>query len=123
MSDSNLVKHAREELKLLGCNEEDIADVLKVVEAFASIQPSGGQASWLIPVINDLLLFNNLSPLTNDPKEWIEVGDGIWQNSRNSEAFSDDGGKTFWLLSEGATSENRQPYHDSVAKEQNSPGG
>lgn len=97
---SNLVDHARRELEHLGCKEEDILDVEKVVRAFADIHPSGGQASWLIPIIHTLLQFKPLTPLTDDPKEWVEVGDGLWQNSRNSEALSNNGGRTYWLVSE-----------------------
>ena len=46
-------------------------------------------------------------PLTDDPYEWQYHGEdlwgskeGIWQNKRNSEAFSNDGGQTYYLLSE-----------------------
>lgn len=106
---SNLVTHARRELELLGVEKEMVDHVCKVVEAFAEYGHSGGSASWTIHILNELLQFNNLTPLTNDPKEWNNVGDGVWQSARNSEAFSQDGGKSYYLLSE--ISEGRDITH------------
>lgn len=122
---SNLVNHARRELELLGEEEETIEGYCAVVAAFAAMGHSGGSASVAIPVIAELLQFKNLTPLTDYPGEWMEIsaemwGDGdfrsvgIWQNIRNSEAFSNDGGKTYYLLSEGAHDKNRHPMHTSV---------
>lgn len=98
---SNLVNHARRELEIIGEEPEFVEGYLKVIQAFADMGHSGGSASVAIPTINALLQFKNLAPLTNDPSEWNEVGYGMWQNSRNSEAFSDNGGVTHYLLSEG----------------------
>ena len=104
---SNLVNHARRELELIGEDPEWIEGYLKVIQAFADMGHSGGSASVAIPTITKLLQFKNLSPLTNDPNEWNKVSDKIygeveefWQNRRCSEAFSEDGGKTYYLLSE-----------------------
>lgn len=99
----NLVDHAKRELALLG-NEEDFnQSIIKAVEAFSDFGHSGGSASFAIPMLNDLLQFKNLSPLTDDPAEWMQVEMGeenCWQSCRNPEAFSNDGGKTYYLLSE-----------------------
>ena len=103
---SNLVDHARRELELIGEEPETVAGYLNVIQAFADMGHSGGSASVAIPVIHELLQFKNLRPLTNDPVEWFHHGEAdagrpdLWQNVRNSEAFSNDGGKTFYLLSE-----------------------
>lgn len=104
---SNLVRHARRELALLGEEQETIEGYLNVVKAFAAMNHCGGSASVAIPVINQLLQFKNLTPLTDDSDEWVHhtqevwgAPGGIWQNIRNSEAFSSDGGKTYYLLSE-----------------------
>jgi len=70
---------------------------------------SGGSASVAIPVIEQLLRYGALTPLTDEPKEWIyhspEVwgdknGEGIWQNSRDSRAFSTDAGKHYYLVTD-----------------------
>jgi hypothetical protein len=70
-------------------------------------------------MINDLLQFKPLSALTDDPDEWVHhesdmwPPDGVWQNKRHGEAFSHDGGKTYYLLSEGANDANPHPLHQS----------
>lgn len=117
---SNLVDHARRELEIIGEDSETVEGVLKVIEAFAEMDHSGGSAEVVIPMINQLLQFQNLSPLTDDPDEWHYHGpemwngkDGIWQNRRNGEAFSADGGKTYYLLSEGGRMDNQTPLHNS----------
>lgn len=99
-----LYDHARTELELLGEEPEVIDWFIRVIDEFASFGHSGGSASICIPILNKLLRFENLTPLTDDPKEWIDVaeysGFKWWQNARNGEAFSKDGGKTYTLLSE-----------------------
>lgn len=108
----NLVDHAKRELAIIGEEPEFIKGYLKVVKAFEKMGHSGGSASVAIPVINALLQYQNLTPLTDDPDEWFyhdEVvwgaAGGIWQNKRNGEAFSPDGGKTYYLLSENGNAE------------------
>jgi hypothetical protein len=78
---SNLVDHARRELERVESDPWFIDGMLKVVAAFA--------------------------PLTDDPEEWIDQtamtatpNVSLWQNKRNSEAFSLNRGKTYYLLSE-----------------------
>lgn len=103
---SNLVNHARRELELLGEEPETIDGYVNVVQAFADMGHSGGSASVAIPTLQRLLQFENLKPLTNTPDEWEHIADDVagqsdlWQNRRNGQAFSNDGGKTYTLLSE-----------------------
>jgi hypothetical protein len=120
---SNLVDHARRELELIGEEPWIVEGLLKVVEAFAEMGHSGGSASIAIPMINSLLQFQNLSPLTDDADEWIRHTEevwgakgGVWQNKRNPEAFSNDGGKTYYLLSEVVGTDRL--VHDSKKKEE-----
>lgn len=123
----NLVEHARRELSIIGEDPETIDGYLKVVQAFADMGHSGGSASVAIPVIHELLQYKNLSPLTTHEADWIFHGEdvagvegGVWQSRRNSEAFSRDGGRTYYLLSEGASLSRPEPVHNSVkAKEIN----
>lgn len=104
-STSNLVNHAKRELSRLNNDEAFNACIINAVAAFAQYGHSGGSASVAIPLLNDLLQFKNVTPLTDDPKEWNEVGAKTWQSSRNPEAFSEDGGKTYYLLSDRDTHE------------------
>jgi hypothetical protein len=102
---SNLVKHAETELMLIGEDQETIKGLLKVVRAFASMGHSGGSASVGVAQVARLLAFENLSPLTDNPREWMlhepEVWSlPLWQNIRNSAAFSNNGGRTYWLVSD-----------------------
>ncbi len=105
---SNLVDHARRELTLIGEDEETTEGLIKVIQAFADMGHSGGSASICIPMINSLLSFEPLLPLTDDPEEWNEIqGDmlfdpntPLWQSQRNPAAFSNDRGKTYYLVSE-----------------------
>jgi hypothetical protein len=78
-------------------------------------------------MLNDLLQFKNLTPLTDDPEEWIqhskEMWDGekgVWQSTRRADAFSDDGGKTYYLLSDRDKYPNEPdlPTYESVKKAQ-----
>jgi hypothetical protein len=106
VEDSNLVQHAKRELELIGEEEWIVNGYLKMIRIFAGMGHSGGSASIFIPTLNALLSYNNLSPLTDSPNEWMQVtpddeDQGCWQSKRNPEAFSDDGGKTYYLLSEG----------------------
>lgn len=122
---SNLRYHAKRELELINEEPKVIEWYLSVIDAFSKAGHSGASASIAIPVLTALLHFKNLSPLTDDPSEWAnhspEMWDGtngVWQNYRNGEAFSEDGGKTYTLLSErvsngdGTTSPG--PIHHSL---------
>lgn len=100
MTESNLVIHARRELTLVREDPEIVDATMRMVEAFAECGHSGASAHFHIEMIARLLRYGNLAPLTNDPTEWLDVADHMWQNRRNGEAFSTDGGRTYYLLSE-----------------------
>lgn len=117
-----LVDHARRELTLIGEDPDVIDWYCRVIEEFASFGHSGGSAAATIPVLHELLQFHALSPLTADPDEWIDQsepsGYPLWQNCRDSTAFSEDGGKTYWLLSEREAAESMEttPLHISTGR-------
>lgn len=107
IEESNLITHAKRELALIGEEPETVAGYLKVIEAWGDMGHSGGSASIGISVLFRLFQQKNLKPLTDNPDEWIIHRKGNFgakrdycQNKRNPEAFSDDGGKTYYLLSE-----------------------
>lgn len=106
-SDSNLARHIRHELMLVGEEQRVIDGLAEIGNIFAEVADSGGAHAAILPVLTRLLNFEHLSPLTDDPGEWQYHGPeiwgqdgGIWQNVRNSTAFSKDGGKTYYLLGE-----------------------
>lgn len=92
---SNLVDHARRELAVLGEEPHTVEGYINVIRAFADMGHSGGSAMVAIPVIGKLLRFENLTPLTDDPDDWVEVGCGMWQNRRCGRMFSQDGGVSY----------------------------
>jgi len=106
---SNLVSHAERELKLAGMFDKDSdyggalgKAVLRTVKSFSKEHFSGMSAGICIQLLEKLLRFENLTPITDDPKDWIdrteESGCPIWQSKRNSELFSTDGGKTYYSI-------------------------
>jgi hypothetical protein len=104
--EANLVAHARRELQLIGEEPDTIRGLCRVVQAFADMGHSGGSAHFAALYLDKLLRYQPLSDLTDDPSEWIDrhaegmTPTPLWQSKRNSEAFSTDGGKTYYLLSE-----------------------
>lgn len=120
-SDSELVRHARRELEAIGQfkGDPEFADsIVKAVEAFAAYGHSGGSAGAGIAMLHELLQFHNLGPLTDHPEEWMHVGaqdprtptgaGDVWQSRRRADAFSEDGGKTYYCLDEEG-----QPVHEA----------
>lgn len=121
---SDLAEHARRELETIGEDPDWIESVVKMVEIFSTYGHSGGSSIIAIEQLRELLQGHNISPLTNDPEEWFHHGsdsigyvhrEEFWQNKRNGEAFSQDGGKTYYLLSDGASAINPHPLY--VARE------
>ncbi|MGY0062862.1 hypothetical protein ACWY4P_41055 [Streptomyces sp. LZ34] len=120
---SDLVDHARRELRLVGEDRDVIDGLCRVVQAFADMGHSGTSAHYAALYLDKLLRYQPLSELTGEPREWIDRhADGttpapLWQSRRNPEAFSADGGKTYTLLSEqqAAGDMATTPLHRSKA--------
>jgi hypothetical protein len=104
---SNLVKHAKDELKRAGLFDKDsdysgmMGDaVLELITVFSKQGHSGMSASMTRYIFNKLSGFEPITPLTNDPKEWMEVGEKMWQSKRNPSCFSTDEGKTYYDIND-----------------------
>jgi hypothetical protein len=72
--------------------------VMKMIRALASEGHSGGSHWLTMKIFNRVANFKTLSPLTDSPDEWQEVGGGMWQNTRDGRFFSTDGGKTCYSV-------------------------
>lgn len=115
----SIVEHAERELSLIPEDDEEFKKaILDAIIAFSKYGHSGSSHFIGVYILGDLLNYRNLSPLTNDPDEWEHHDEsvsgrkgGLWQSKRNPEAFSNNGGKTYYLLSEGASFNNPKPYH------------
>lgn len=118
----SLIEHAKRELELIGEEKEFVDAYLAMIEIFSNMGHSGGSASVFIPTLNRLFQYKNLSSLTDDPDEWQQVSPDMgfpettWQSRRDSEAFSNDGGKTYRILSE-ARENIPGPLHESEPKD------
>ena len=117
---SKLVKWAENELERLVKDGDEMQieinnDILQIVKTFAEQGHSGFSATYALGLLNRLLDWKPISPLTGEEDEWGEpyCDDNTQQNKRcsavfrknfdNSTAhylhgkiFSDDGGKTWW---------------------------
>ena len=108
---SNIAGHAWDELNRAGAftAEGDFYGgmtgraVMDLVAVFVEQGHSGMSASLVADAFHRLIMFEPLGPLTDDPDEWMEVTDGLWQSRRQSEAFSRDNGKTYRLNNDRAT--------------------
>lgn len=111
---SNLVEHAKAELKRAGYApdmEDDMERVIyqstiKIVEAFSQCGHSGMSAMIHTDMIRRLLSFEPLGTITNDPDEWMEISEemmgepGVYQNRRDGRMFSEDAGLTYHNVDE-----------------------
>ena len=112
-----LVDHAKEELTRAGLIDKDrpydgmIGDaVLELMKVFASQGHSGFSATVTSELFDLLSRYKTLTPITNDPAEWMNVREhygkeaagkgmeGVWQNKRDGTLFSNDGGKTHYSI-------------------------
>ena len=87
---NNLMTHAEAELPPANGDEMQAAmnrDLRELVLVFASQRHSGFSAGYAVAVLEKLLRFKPLRPLTGEPDEWNEVGDGVFQNRRCSHVF------------------------------------
>ena len=106
---SNLLEHAKTELKLAGydisekgCNQEDpmggyanacAKSAYELVETLSKQGHSGMSVGITLGLFNKLAKWQTLTPITNNPDEWIKLQgceDGPWQNKRNPSCFSED---------------------------------
>lgn len=118
--ESNLVKHARHELNLIGEEPAVIDWYIRVIKSYASFGHSGGSAWATTSVLEELLRFRPLTELTDDPEDWIHIAEemagqaNLWQNRRDGRCFSNDGGKTYYNV------DNNDPniIYQSISKEQ-----
>lgn len=128
--ESTVIKHARRELDAVGLLDPDSdydgmlgQAVMDLIRVFSEQGHSGYSASATIELFHELAQFKNISPLTDRPEEWEEIHDGIasepdplWQSRRRSEAFSHDGGKTYYLLTDPMNPDGTLPTYTTKTR-------
>lgn len=92
-----MIEHAKYELDLLleKCEDEEerkmqklINDnALEIVKKFCEMGHSGFTAEYEINMINKLLRQQNLTKLTLNDDEFVEISKGLFQNKRDSRIF------------------------------------
>ena len=105
----NLTEHAKRELKIAGLFDKDSdydgdlgKAVLELIKTFAKQGHSGMSAALTLEVFTKLARFQNLTPLTDNPDEWMNVtdksasGTDLWQSTRKYSCFSEDAGITYY---------------------------
>lgn len=105
---SNLEKFAENELNIILNKCEDAEaiemqkimnnDILQIVKMFSEQGHSGFSASYAINILEKLLRFEPITPLTGNDDEWTELDydkDTKYQNKRCSRVFKDADGKAY----------------------------
>jgi len=99
---SQFLRWAENEVKAAGLLQADSdydgmlgEAVLDLVNVFDSQNHSGMSAAMVRAIFDNLANWKPLSPLTDNPDEWMEVSEELWQSRRNPACFSKDGGKTY----------------------------
>jgi hypothetical protein len=75
-------------------NDAMCEHILKMVDVFAEEGHSGFSANYAINILQKLLRFEPLSPLTGEDDEWDDISDHfegreVYQNKRLSRVFKD----------------------------------
>lgn len=106
---SNLVDYATEELNRAGLLDT-ASDydgmlgeaVLDLVKAFSKQGHSGASAATTVSLLERLLRYEPLTPLTFARDEWIDQsyasGTSLWQNKRDSRIFTEDEASTYYSV-------------------------
>lgn len=85
----SIVSHAKEELRRINFGEEDSAVMVGLLERFLDQWDSGGAVHAVAPVFQRLIAGKPLSPLTGADDEWLDHGEGVFQNIRAGSVFKD----------------------------------
>lgn len=92
----NLVEFAKHELALANVGDSLYGDmlpeaVLEIVKVFEEQGHSGMSAGIVTQLVEKLMRFEPLTPLTGGDDEWTEVSPGCFQNKRCSHVFKENG--------------------------------
>lgn len=85
----SIIESAKIELAAVNFGEEDSARMVKILELFFDQWDSGGAVACVAPILQKLIAGKPLSPLTGAESEWLDHGDGVFQNRRCGTVFKD----------------------------------
>lgn len=103
-NESRLIEHARAELERVKLFDKDSFyggelgnAVLDLIKLFSTQNHSGNSAHIVSRLFNELASYRPLTPLTGEPEEWVDRGNGF-QNKRMSSVFKDEEhSKAYWI--------------------------
>jgi len=111
----SLVEYAESELELAGMSAGAPEDdpnrwmhdsIMLCVKAFSEGGHSGSSAAYALAVLEKLLRFQPLTPITYGPEQWNDMGYAsgtpMWQHKRKSTTFSTDHGLTHYDIEDNA---------------------
>lgn len=90
-----LLEYAESELSLIGMGADTTDEmnkamhdhIITMVKVFANEGHSGMSAGYALSILKKVLAYEPLTPLTGEDSEWINVGEGVFQNKRCSRVF------------------------------------
>ena len=85
----SIIEQAKDELRRINFGDEDTAAMVEILERFFEQWDSGGAVFVVAPILQRCIAGKPLSPLTGEDDEWVEHGDGVFQNKRCSTVFKD----------------------------------
>ena len=96
----SLLTYAEAELNRIPKDEDGTQslineDILNIIKIFGEQGHSGISANYAISVLERLLRFKPLSPLTGEDDEWNDTGYGSFQNKRCSSVFKNKDGRCY----------------------------
>jgi hypothetical protein len=104
-----MISFAKSELEKLDLEETEKRVILKIVETFANSDQSGSSACYAIDIINRLLCYKPLTPLTGEDDEWVEVYTEVYQSKRCPYVFKNKD-EAYILESNGMKTPITFPY-------------
>ena len=90
----SLVKYAEKELEYVRGDDYNnmVADAaLELVKVFAEQGHSGFSAGLTINLLEKLMRFEPIAPLTGEDSEWNKISDELYQNNRSPRVFKENG--------------------------------
>lgn len=96
----SLLTYAEAELNRIQKDEDGMQslinkDILDIIKIFSEQGHSGSSAHYAISVLERLLRFKPLSPLTGEDDEWNDTGHGSFQNKRCYSVFKNKDGRCY----------------------------
>ncbi|MBR3117681.1 MAG: hypothetical protein IKF29_00425 [Oceanobacillus sp.] len=95
-----MIEWAKKELERIKHDSDGVQDrmdkyVLEILQVFCNQGHSNHTAPYVMNIVQRLVRFMPLTPLTGEDDEWTEVSNGLYQNKRYSAVFKEADGKAY----------------------------